>query len=261
MHQKYKLLIFSFLLLNIYHWIGTNEIIYGIPKFVKYGLSVFIIGTIIYYKLSNPSKPVPGGLFYPVIVAFISWSLMLLIFEILKFNNVFYIQRVLGQRYFFIPYVLPLFLLYTKFDLEFFSYFFHYAFLFLIPGIIIQVYVILFTISQEFWIEQNILIGTFDLGSVFLLFTAHISKKKYIYYIVLCYFLLWIFMGSFYGRRGMLIENSMFLFIMIIIRLKSSLLEIADRIRIYYSGLILIITFSELWLFIYLNLCFSKRVW
>lgn len=50
-------------------------------------------------------------------------------------------------------------------------------------------------------------------------------------------------MWSVYGRRGALVNNLLGLFFMIIIRLRSSFFKLADRMRIYYTGLLLIILF------------------
>jgi hypothetical protein len=219
------------------------EFNYGIPSIVKYVIAVIVLGNIIYNRYSHPSKPVPEGLYYPVIIIFISWSLILLITSSLKFDSVFYIQRVFAQPYFFIPYLLPVFLLYTRFDLEFFSYLFYYSFLFIIPSLIIQLFIIATSISTSMWVEQVGYIWIFNVGSSFLLLTAHISKKKYVFYIVLLYSVLWVFMWSFYGRRGMLIESIVLLIFMVILRLRSSFLKIADRFKMYYSILILTILF------------------
>jgi hypothetical protein len=241
MYRSYKILIFSFLLLNLYTIMPTLEFTYGIPNLIKYVISFFVLSNIIYNKFSHPSKPVLEGLYYPVIIIFILWSLILLITSCLKFDSIFYIQRVFAQPYFFIPYLLPVFLLYTRFDLEFFSYLFYYSFLFIIPSLIIQLFIIATSISTSMWLEQVGYILIFNVGTSFLLLTAHISKKKYIFYIVLFYSLLWVFMWSFYGRRGMLIESIVLLVFMIIIRLRSPFLKLADRFKIYYSILILTI--------------------
>jgi hypothetical protein len=229
------------LFLNLFGLVSVNEARYGIPNIIKYILSIYVLGIIIYYRLKNPAKPVPEGLFYPVIVAFVLWSLILLIFSILNFDGFFYLQRLFGQSYFFIPYLLPILLIYAKFNLEFFSHWFRYSFVFLIPAIVIQLYIIQFTIDPGTWWRQKSFILVFDIGSKLLLLTAHISKKKYISYTVLLYYLLWIFIWSVYGRRGALVNNLILLIFMIFMRMRSSFVKRADRMKIYFSGLLLII--------------------
>lgn len=241
MARNYKILIFSFIFLNIYSLIQVIEFKFGIPAIVKYILSVFVICVIIYNSSLHSSKPRPGGLFYPIIVFFISWSVILLISACLKFNSMFYLQRVFGQAFFFIPYFIPLFILYSEFNLQFFSTYFYYCSILIIPALIILLYILLLRISVDTWMEQTLTIGIFDIGSSFLLLSSHFSKKKYTTSIVTGYFLLMIVLWSFYGRRGMLIETILLLVFMILIRLRSSLLRIADRVKIYYSVLLIIL--------------------
>jgi hypothetical protein len=243
MRQNYNILIFSFFLLNLYNWIGLVEYDYGIPRIIKYLLVVFIIGTIISYKLANPSIPKPGNIFYPVIFVFIVWSLILLIFAVFKFNSTFYIQRVLGQPYFFLPYLLPVFLLFTYFDLEFFRRLFKYSYLLIIPAILIQIFIILSGISVDECDEQTSRIAIFDLSSGFLLLTAHLSKKKYVSALALIYSFVMIIMLTQYGRRGLLIENMLLLLCFAVIRLKSSLLFFKDRVKIFFAGFLICLLF------------------
>lgn len=242
MQKDYKLLILAFFLLNLFGWIAFIEAKYGIPQIVKYALSVLILGIIIFYKLKNPSQPVPEGLFYPVIIFFIIWSIILLILGIIGFRTILSIKLALADPYFFIPYLLPILLLFSKFDLKFFGNLFYYSYIVIIPAVIAQL-IIISVLSRENWYEQSSIIGVFDICSAFLLLTAHISKKRNISYLVLCYYLLWVFLWSFYGRRGALIQSLLLLTIMVIIRMRSSFLKIHDRIKIYLSGILLIILF------------------
>jgi len=235
------ILIYGLLLLNLFGLIEVVEDTYKIPPIIKYLLSVSVLITIIYYRISNPSRPDPGVFYYFIVLVFILWSIKLLIFACFKFNSLFYIQRVFGQSVFFIPYILPILILYSKFELEFVRYYFHYSYIFIVAAILISFYIILTGISLDNWYEQTRRIGLFDIGSSFLLLTSQISKKKYIFNFVLLYYLLLIFLMAQYGRRGMLIEYSILLVAMVIIRLRSSLLNINDRLKIYFAALSMII--------------------
>ncbi|MCJ7448035.1 MAG: hypothetical protein MUO72_10090 [Bacteroidales bacterium] len=218
---------------------------YGIPTVTKYILSFIAISFIIFYRLTNPSKPTPGALFYPVLIVFIGWSIVLLFLVSLNphselWPGLSFPQRILGQQFFFLPYVLPLILLYAKFDLNFFSHLFHIALILIIPAILIQLSIILFGIAVGDW-EQQRRAFIFDIGSSFLLLIAHYSKKKYIFNIVLLYTLLMIFLFVQWGRRAMLIDSILVMFAMIILRLKTYFLTFNDRIKIYFAGFLLII--------------------
>jgi len=241
MHHKYRLLIISFLLLNLFSWISYVEFKYGIPQVVKYVLSLTTLGVVIFYKFKNPAKPVPDGLFYPVIIVFVIWSIVLMLFAVLKFNSVFYIQLVLGYRWFFIPYLLPTILLFARFDLNFFILYYKYTLILIPLAILMQVFVIMTNMSPDNWIDNANKINIFDIGSWYLLLTAHISRKKYVSYFVIFYYILWIFLWSIWGRRGMLVEVVVLFIFMILMRLRSRYVMFADRMKLYLSGLVIII--------------------
>ena len=164
-----------------------------------------------------------------------------MILSLLGFDGFFYFQRLFGQSYFFIPYLLPILLLFTKFDLDFYSSYFYYSFYLLILALIIQIYIVLFAISTTNWVDQTSFINFFDIGTGFLLLTSHIVKKKYVSYTVLLYYCIWILMWSVYGRRGMLIQTLLLLISMIILRLRTSFIKRSERMKMYYSGLVLLL--------------------
>jgi len=214
---------------------------YGIPNVVKYVLSFFVLTALIYNRFKKPGTPGKEGLFNPVIYFFVIWSVILIISSAVGFNNLFYIQRIFADPYFFLPYVLPLILLFTRFELPFFRNYYHYAVIFIFPGFLIQLFTIATGLSRELWIEQIARIFIFDLSSGFLLLSVHVLKKKSVSFIVFGYVILIIFILSYYGRRGVLIDYVLLIFFMIIIRLKSPLLNFKERVKIYYSGLLMII--------------------
>lgn len=246
MNKDSKLLILSFVVLNIFNWVTVVEIRYGIPQIVKYLLSVFVLGVIFYYWLKHKGLPLSGGISRIMIIIFALWSLIMLFAAIVEFDDILDIQKLLAQRFFFIPYILPLLILFSKFNLDFFRYYFTFTFLFLIMATMIQVYIIYSGIDSTRWFEQTSRIFIFDIGSGFLLLTSHLARKKYVSYLVIFYIICFVFMWTFYGRRGMLVEYSLLLIMMVMIRIRSSLLTRAYRMKIYFSGLILVILFIGL---------------
>jgi len=81
----------------------------------------------------------------------------------------------------------------------------------------------------------------FDIGSKFLLLTSQFSRKRYVFGVALIYNLLTIYLFAHYGSRGILMDYIILLLFMIVFRLRSPFLEFADRMRIYFAGLIVII--------------------
>lgn len=245
MQKKNIILFTSFFLLNFFGWIilPSVELGYGLPILIKYFLSLIVLGILIWYRVINPSKPEAGAIFKIPLIFFIIWSVILLLLALVKYDGLFFLQRLLAIKYFYIPYLLPLILLFTRFDLEFFGDLFRISFLFLIPSLIIQTLVLLINVSQTNWLAQSTLIGIFDVCIVFLLFTSHIVRKKYIFYFALCYYLLWILLWSLYGRRGMLVNSIFILLFMLTIRYRSIFLTFTDRLKMVVSAFMFALLF------------------
>lgn len=233
MQRNDKIVFFSFLSLNLFQWLSIVESTYGIPAFAKYLFSIFTLGVLIYYRCVQPVFFNRRLLFYTIILTFVLWSLYLLISSLLQFNDFFYIQRLFGQRYFYLPYLLPLIILFTKFDIHFFGSYFNFAYKFIFLAVILQIMVFAFGFARENWQEYTARIGIFDLGSGFLLLTAHYSNKKYASLTMIGFFLMNALLMMLYGRRGMLLNILIPLMFMIYIRLRSPIVKAQDRKVIY----------------------------
>jgi len=243
-----RLLVVSLVLINLFLWTIYCEWgqKYGMPPYVKYLLSFLAISAIIYYRLLNPAKPETGSVTKPIFYVFLIWSVILLIIVTLNphsdlWPGLSYLQRILGQQFFVLPYFVLLVLLFSKFDIEFYSYFFKFSFLLIIPAILMQIYVLFISgVSVGDW-EQQRRVMIFDVGSSFVLLTAHLSKRKYVFNIALLYFLLMVFLLLKWGRRAMLLDAVLLSFSMVWLRLRTNFLSINDRMKIYYAGLVVII--------------------
>jgi len=240
MKVKEKLYIYILLALNFLQWFSIVETEYGLPQLIKYLLSVFALAAIIYYRVKNASIPGESKTYDPVIIIFIIWSFYLLFEASLEFNDVFYIQRVLGQRYFYLPYLLPLIILYTRFDLKFFAYFIQVASVLIVFSILIQIYVMGFSMGDGMY-EPLHRIGLFDIGSGLALLISHLYKKKYVSYLFVLYFMISIFLYASFGRRGLFVESILMVVAMIAIRLKSSLTVVKQRMILYFSIFLFVI--------------------
>lgn len=237
--RNWHLFIFILILLNIFNWIGWVEFKLGIPQIVKYVLSIIVIGTLLYYQITNSSQLIFQDSYYLVFLWFILYSLILLITSMLRFDGLIYLQRSLADRVFLIPYLLPLIILFVRFDLKFFSALFNIASLLMIPVLFILLYTLLFDLDQKKWVEQFERINMFNLASGFILLTAHISKKRYISRIIIIYYILFIVLSLIYGRRGGVISCLLILAIMIFLRLRSPLYNIKYRIKLYLAGILI----------------------
>lgn len=232
-NNSHNILVVAFVLLSIYIWVCINESRLGLPHIIKYILSISAFCIIIYYWIKNPGKPVVGLIMSFVLGVFLIWSLAILVSAIMKFNSLFYIQRVFGQYFFFLPYFIPLILLFSKFDLAFFRSLIKVTAPLLIPALIVQVYIGLLSLNRDDWLTQTSTIGLFDISISFLLLTSHLIYKKYISYLPILYYLIWLFLYLYFGRRGLIIQILLFFVYMLIIRLRSSSIRITVRFRIF----------------------------
>ena len=241
MSRNWHLLILSLVLLNIFNWLGWVEFQYGIPQIIKYILSVTVLGIIIYYLISKQSMLIIRDYFMQVVLWFIIVTVILLFLSVLKFDSIIYIQRTLADRAFFLPYLLPMLILFIKFDLNFFRDLFKISSLLMFPVIFFLLYTLLIDLNQQKWVEHFERINLFNLASGFLLLTAHLSKRKYLSIIVILYYALFIVLSLIYGRRGGVLSCLLLLLFMIFIRLRSPILNIRHRTKMYLTFIIILI--------------------
>ena len=247
MKKEYILILFiiSLLLLNLFTWVFWGEFVYGFPSITKFALSALATAIIIYYRIVNPKKPDPGGLFYLILLFLIAWSVVLLVSVIINphselFPTLSFTQRVFGQANFFLPYLLPIFILYSRFDIDFFGYMFRISYVLMFFAVLIQLYTIAtgVAIANK---EQQSRVMIFNLAGGFLLMTSHLSRKKLVFYIALLNIALMIFLYAQWGRRAMLLDSLMIFFAALVMRLRTTMLGFHDRVKMYFAGLILTI--------------------
>jgi len=243
MFRGWRLFIFALLILNLFNWVCLVELNYGIPQIVKYVLSITVICILIYFLINLPTKDILKSNFRFIFIWFIAYSLLLLVTSLLRFNALIYVQRIFGDRTFFIPYLLPIIILFMKFDMEFFRLIIKYGSILISLAIIIQLSIFLFALSQPRWLEHFELINIFSIASGFLVLTAHYSRKNYVSLVVILYYILYVSLALIYGRRGLVISGLLLLFFMTLMRLRSPLSNIKQRIRIYLTGIFITLLF------------------
>ena len=239
MQRIEKIYIYIFLSLNFLQWISIVEIEYGLPQFIKYIFSLAALSGMIYYRYYNPVRNTESRLFEPLTLFFAAWSIFLLLQVAVNFNDVFYIQRVFGQRYFFLPYMLPLVILYTRFEVKYFAYILKHAAPLLILSVGVQIFVLGFHLGRDMY-EPLHRVLLFDLGSSLLLLTAHLSDRKYVSYLTVAYFVLAIMLYASFGRRGLFLEAILLLFAMMLLRIKSSRSNVNDRMVLYLALIMMV---------------------
>lgn len=245
--SSYNLYLWIFLSLNFLQWIAIVEPEYGLPQAFKYMFSVFALGSMLWYRFRFPVKSAETITFEPLILFFVAWSLFLLGQAALGFDGLFSIQRVLGQRYFFLPYLLPLIVLYTRYEASFFARLLKVGVPLLALSVLVQFYVLAFNLGGGMY-EALHRILLFDTGSALFLLTAHLSQNKWATWLTLAYFILAIVLYAQFGRRGLFLESLLLLLAMLVLRLRSPLSGVRDRMVLYFGivvlGLLVMVSFE-----------------
>lgn len=220
---------------------------YGFPSAIKYLISFSVLCFLLYYRYTTPYKPDPGHIYKGILSFFVLWSIILLGAVIINphselWPTLSFPQRVFGQPNFFLPYVFPIFVLYSKFSIDFFINLIKYASIFLFLAVLVEMYTLLSGVSIADK-EQQSRVLLFDLGSSFLLLISHLSKKKYIFHAAVFYLLLRIILLAQWGRRAMFLDALLVIAAMVITRLKTVYLTFNDRMKMYFTGFILVFIF------------------
>ena len=142
---KNKRLVYGFIILNLFIFSSTFESLLNIPNIVKYIFSIISIFLLFnFYKKSQKIK-------FDSIVVYLFAYLFLLVSIYLLISSIrfelFYLQEVFAERFFFMPYLLPLLFLFVRYDLYFFKRLLQFSYI-LIPFAIFASF-LNFLISSE----------------------------------------------------------------------------------------------------------------
>lgn len=249
----------SLVILNLFHWLSIMEGINNNPNHLLYFISPVFLLIALFYFWHYHQKIIGGAALRMILFIFVVWSLLLLIGSFRIDSS--YFKNILRDRYFFIPFLLSLIILYSRFEVNFFKLFLSFTYRLIFFGVITQAF-ILFTLSSLYldnFYELIHRIWIFDLGSALLLLTAHLYKKKGPTYIVLIYYLINLFLSAYFGRRGLMFDILLLLSAMVIIRLKSTSTGIVRRVKILLIMLVLIVVLVRSFGFLTNNLYVFKK--
>lgn len=216
-------------LLNIVVWLSRMDAMYGVPRVVKYILAIYVLSVFFLRRLRFKQSLAfnPAG---PIIIWFFVYTCYIIISSIRP--EVFYVQELLADPYFMIPYFIPLLLLLTRFDAKFFRTVLKFSSRILPLSLIILLYFAVVTRSSGNWAQIGPMIMIFDVFSLLLLLTCHLLRRPIITYLVVTYRLALLYIVSSNGRRGGFVLISLSLIVTAWIRLRSSSLDPAKKFAI-----------------------------
>ena len=243
-----KKLVFALLLLNLFIFSSTFEAKIGIPLIIKYLFSATVIFYFISFFYQSALQKQDSAYLKLTKYFFLIVTVFLLVGSYRK--EIFYIQEIFAERFYFMPYFLPLIFLFVKYDLSIFKYLLQYSYFLLPFSILAEIIIIIYTISPLFYVQDVIAILTLTMAPNLLLFTSHLSSKKHIATLSIIYFVLFAFILAKLGRRGETFENVFMLVWFIIIRLGSKSYHANRKLNFFIVTVILITTLS---FFVYQN--------
>ena len=246
--QINKKLVISLILLNLFIFSSSFEALIGIPQFIKYIFSVSVIYYFFYFFYQSSLQKNDTTLVKSIKFIFLIVSVYLLVNSYRK--ELFYLQEIFAERFYFMPYLLPLIFLFVKYDLSIFKYLLQFSYYLLPFSILVEIIIIIYTISPLFYVQDVICILTLTMAPNLLLFTSHLSSNKKIATLSIIYFVLFAFILAKLGRRGETFENIFMLVWFIIIRLGSKSYHTSRKLIFFIVSIILISTLS---LFVYQN--------
>ncbi len=236
--KKNTRLVYGFMILNLFIFSSSFESLLNIPKTLKY---IFCIVTlVIFFNFFKKSQRVK---FDSIVVNLMSYLFLFVSLFLLLSSfrfELFYIQEIFGERFFFLPYLLPLLFLFVRYDLYFFRRLLQFSYILIPIAIFTQLFIIPFSLDMSNYVYIVIGISTLSLAPGLLLFVSHLYNKSKYTKSALIFFILLIIITALLGRRGETIESVFMLIWALILRLKSGGLGNTRKIIILIGSLFFI---------------------
>ncbi len=242
-NRRNRAIIIAFVASNTFIFLSSFESVLNYPKILKYIASVVVIYQIfLVYRLSSKVITQPGLIQFTKTV-FIIVSIVLLTTSV-RFE-VFYLQEVFAERFFFMPFLIPLLFMNVRYSVQLFKSLLYLTYLFLPLAIIAQIVSTLFQDVLRYPLNLQLIL-TFAFANSLLLYVSHLFQNKKVMLFSLSYHVvLLIFLASL-GRRGESLEVLFPLVFFVIIRLKSSTISSGRKIAIFTVSLVVFIGSSAL---------------
>lgn len=241
-YKLYRNFAISLIVLNLFLFSGIFESYWGVPKLVKYIFSLFAFYFIIkLYSSANKLKFINTiDLWVKYLFVFVSFVLLLTSFRL----ETLYIQEIFGERFYFMPYLIPIFFLSMKYNILFFKVLLNYSYYLLFGGVLIEIFVLLIFTNIEFYVRGLTSMLTFSLATFLLIQVSHLYKKKMVGRISFLYLFLFAIITAIWGRRGETIEPLFFLAAAFFIKTRSNDIGRSNKLGfIFFSIIFLVVTY------------------
>ncbi|HAQ71114.1 MAG TPA: hypothetical protein DCR48_09090 [Flavobacteriales bacterium] len=225
--------------LNLFIFSVLFESVLGIPKLIKYLLSVYAIGVIIIYYFRGKVR-VREGIFQELVILLFTIVSIYLLINSVRFET-FYLQELFAEQFYFLPYLTPVLLLRMSFRLNFYQLLLKWTYRLLPLAIIVQFFVITTALSVEDYPFNIVGILTVSMSPLLLLGLYSYHQARYSLNMLLIYFLLFAFVTASMGRRGETLEVLFIFGWAYWIRLRSTSISLNKKQNILALGFVLLL--------------------
>jgi hypothetical protein len=227
-----KLFVWSLLVMKVNAWVSVSEAVYGFPQIFKYIMVVFCLFSFFYMLYQRPLSPSHYGFAGIIVVIFSLYSLKLAAGTFRTGDR--YLQFLLGGQYYVLPFVLPVFILFSRIDMRVISYIIRYSLKF-IPVLLLLLLSVLATINPDRWYEHLFRLHIFNFALPFVLLNMHYlnGRTRQKNMLILLYLGLML-AGAIYGRRGYVLDMIMLFFFYYILLSFSKVVSVGKKVRNYF---------------------------
>jgi len=227
-----KLFVWSLLVMKVNAWVSVSEAVYGFPQIFKYLMVLFCLFSFFYMLYQRPLSPGYYGVTGIIVVLFSLYSLKLAAGTFRTGDR--YLQFLLGGQYYVLPFVLPVFMLFSRIDMRVISYIIRYSLRFL-PALLLILLSVLATINPDRWYEHLFRLHIFNFALPFVLLNMHyLNGKVRQKNLLLLLYLGLMLAGAIYGRRGYVLEMIMIFFFYYILLSFSKVVSVGKKLRNYF---------------------------
>jgi hypothetical protein len=199
-----RLFVWGLLAMKINAWVSESEYVFGIPQVVKYVLVLFCLFAMGYMMYQRPQTLRYYGVNGITVALFCLYSIWLAVGTFKTGGR--YLQFLLGAKYYVLPFVMPIFLLLSRYDMRLISYLMKLS-LKLLPLNFLCLFSVLATINPDNWYEHLFRLHIFNFALPFVLLNIHylLGKNKQRNLLIILYLGLML-VGAIYGRRGYVLD-------------------------------------------------------
>ena len=218
-----RLFIVGLILLNVFIFINNFQDKFRIPSSLKY--ACIILALIIFFKKFVSTLHLKNS--YNIYSAFIVFvfsirTFLLLIFSV-YFSSIF-VQNLFVNQLFFLPYFIPVIILFTHFDIVFFKFLFKLSYFFSIISLVLLSIILISGVKKDLSELELSFIQLLAMASSILFLISHLYRDKKIFWIILLSILLGIVIVSLLGRRGALASSAYLFFFFFVLRFSSKII-------------------------------------